>query len=212
MAVRILIDADARPDGSFPDVGGGAVKNEVRNNLARISLRWMIRQCFILKTGILFHRNMFKQVGMEADNLWPKVKFRPLPVMSFSGHPPDKTRPTHEMGPSRVIGEVMDFVSEEEEDLADAGSPINDRLKIGKSWWILEFVPQKIRFQNDADSWVSKLSCVIFLHALYESKLLSQHQPWSWAHHTHAAIGGGKSAQDCKAADEATPGWQEIQT
>lgn len=144
--------------GSHCDVGGGAVKNEIRNNLARISLRWMIRQCFILKTGILFHRNMFKQVGLEADNLWPKVKPRPPPVMSFSGERPAKTRPTPEMGPSRVIDEVQDFVSEEEEDLADAGSRINDMLKIGKSWWILEFVPQKIRFQNDEDSWISKLS------------------------------------------------------
>jgi len=166
IAVRISIHTDAQHNGSFPDVGGGAVKNEVRNNLARISLRWMIRQCFILKTGILFHRNMFKKVGLEADNLWPKVKPRPSSTMSFSGQPPAQTRPTPDMGPSRVIDEVTDFVSEEEEDLADARSPINDMLKIGKSWWILEFVPQKIRFQNDEDSWISKLSCVIFLRSL----------------------------------------------
>jgi hypothetical protein len=126
----------------------------------------MIRQCFILKTGILFHRNSFKKAGLEADTLWPKVKPRPPPVISFSGEPPAKTRPTPEMGSSRVIDEVKDFVSEEEEDLADAGSEINDMLKIGKSWWILEFVPQKIRFQNDEDSWISKLSCVIFLRSL----------------------------------------------
>ena len=42
------------------------MKNEVRNNLARISLRWMIRECFKLKTGILFHRDSFNIVGYRA--------------------------------------------------------------------------------------------------------------------------------------------------
>lgn len=51
-----------------------------------------------------------------------------------------------------------DFVNEEEEDLADALSDKNDMLNISKSWWILEYVPQQIRFQKDDDSWVRKLS------------------------------------------------------
>ncbi|KAF9055647.1 hypothetical protein BJ165DRAFT_1412195 [Panaeolus papilionaceus] len=144
--------------GCHCDVGGGAVKNEVRNNLARISLRWMVRECFKINSGILFNRDTFKHIGMDPNNLWPKVKPRPPPVTEFSGNPPPPTRPLPIMGVNGVLQEVEDFVSEEEEDLADAMSSINDMLKISKVWWLLECIPQKIRFQKDDDSWVRKLS------------------------------------------------------
>jgi len=65
------------------------------------------------------------------------------------------------MGVNGVNGRLddnNDFVNEEEEDLADALSPANDMLDKAKLWWILEYVPQKIRFQKDDDCWVKKLS------------------------------------------------------
>jgi len=144
--------------GCHCDVGGGAVKNEIRNNLARITLRWMVRECFRLKTGILFHRDTFKMIGLDHTTLWPVVKDRPPPVTSFSGKPPAPTRPLLTMGVNGALEDIDDFVSEEEEDLADIRSDLNDMLKISKSWWILEYFPQKIRFQKDDDSWVQKLS------------------------------------------------------
>ncbi len=141
------------------DVGGGAVKNEVRNNLARISLRWMIRECFKLKTGILFHRDSFNIVGMDPTSLWPYVKARPEPVKTFSGDPPPLERKgMHLVGVNGTLKQIDDFINEEEEDLADALSPKNDMLNISPSWWILEVIPQQIRFQTDDDSWVRKLS------------------------------------------------------
>ncbi|KAJ3574362.1 hypothetical protein NP233_g1816 [Leucocoprinus birnbaumii] len=145
--------------GCHCDVGGGAVKNEVRNNLARISLRWMVRECFKLNTGILFDKKMFKYIGMDPDTLWPVVKSRPPPVCKFSGDPPPPTRDFLTLpGRNGMLVEDNSFVNEEEEELADAKSPINDMLKIAKSWWLLELVPQKIRFQKDDDTWTSKLS------------------------------------------------------
>ncbi|KAF4612138.1 hypothetical protein D9613_004520 [Agrocybe pediades] len=144
--------------GCHCDVGGGAVKNEVRNNLARISLRWMIRECFRLKTGILFHRDSFKIAGLDPSTLWPRVKERPEPVTKFSGEPPKKTRDLTINPLNGAFTNVDDFVNEEEEDLADALSDKNDMLKIAKSWWILELIPQKIKFQTDDDAWVRKLS------------------------------------------------------
>ncbi|KJA19221.1 hypothetical protein HYPSUDRAFT_143965 [Hypholoma sublateritium FD-334 SS-4] len=145
--------------GCHCDVGGGAVKNEVRNNLARISLRWMIRECFKLKTGILFHRDSFNIVGMDPASLWPHVKPRPEPVNKFSGDPPPLERKgMHLVGVNGTLGQIDDFVNEEEEDLVDSLSPKNDMLKISLSWWILELFPQQIRFQTDDDSWVRKLS------------------------------------------------------
>ncbi|KAG6847987.1 hypothetical protein H0H93_004362 [Arthromyces matolae] len=140
------------------DVGGGAVRNEVRNNLARIPLRWMVRQCFLLKTGILFHKDMFKVIGMDPDSVWPIVKPRPPPVTALSTPHTAEVKYLPEIGSSRAIVDVSDFVSEEEEDLADALSPINDMLDIAKPWWLLEYIPQKIKYQGDDDEWVKKVS------------------------------------------------------
>jgi len=151
-------------DHGLVDVGGGAVKNEVRNSLARISLRWMVRECFKIDTGILFNPSMLTHIGMDPKSLWPKVKARPPPVHRFSGKPPPKTRPFLTLpGANGALVEDNSFVSEAEEDLADATSDINDMLDVAKSWWIMELVPQKIKFQKDDDTWTSKISYVWLL-------------------------------------------------
>ncbi|KAF8079272.1 hypothetical protein FPV67DRAFT_1691876 [Lyophyllum atratum] len=143
--------------GCHCDVGGGAVRNEIRNSLARIPLRWMVRQCFILKTGILFHKEMFKAIGMDPDSVYPVVRQRPPPVTALSAPHNKEVKYLDNIGTSRTLVDVSDFVSEEEEDLADALSPLNDMLNIAKSWWILEYIPQKLRYQGDDDTWVKEL-------------------------------------------------------
>ncbi|KAG8734887.1 hypothetical protein FRC10_011330 [Ceratobasidium sp. 414] len=60
--------------GAHCDVGGGSVPNETPNNLARIPLRWMIRECFINNTGILFHSAELDELGVCPTTLWPVVK------------------------------------------------------------------------------------------------------------------------------------------
>lgn len=119
----------------------------------------MVRECFKLNTGLLFDRKMLKIIGMDPDSLWPEVKPRPPPIHAFSGNPPPAVRPFLSLFGENGSTEE-DFVSEEEEELADARSPINDMLNISKSWWILELVPQKLRFQKDDDTWTSRISCV----------------------------------------------------
>ena len=64
--------------GCHCDIGGGSVQNGTRHTLARIPLRWMIRQCFLTNTGIIFDKDMLKSVmGIDADTLYPKVRDRP---------------------------------------------------------------------------------------------------------------------------------------
>ncbi|KAG9074894.1 hypothetical protein FRC06_010400, partial [Ceratobasidium sp. 370] len=60
--------------GAHCDVGGGSVPNETANSLARIPLRWMIRECFINNTGILFHSAELDELGISPASLWPVVK------------------------------------------------------------------------------------------------------------------------------------------
>jgi hypothetical protein len=112
----------------------------------------MIRQCFLLQTGILFHADMLRLVGMDPDTLYPRVLARPPPLLKS----PQETQSSSTVKTMGLLGEC-DFRSEEEEDLVDALSPINDELRRAKLWWILEIMPQKLRFQEDDDSWTQKL-------------------------------------------------------
>ena len=57
--------------------------------------------------------------------------------------------------------EEIPIGSEEEEELKDALSPIYDRLKLVRAWWILEFFPSvKVRYQQDDTSRGKKVMCV----------------------------------------------------
>ncbi|EEB88982.1 hypothetical protein MPER_12979 [Moniliophthora perniciosa FA553] len=47
------------------DIGGGSVDNEATTSLARISLRWMVRECYKAGTGILFHSERLRAIGLD---------------------------------------------------------------------------------------------------------------------------------------------------
>jgi len=55
-----------------------------------------------------------------------------------------------------VVNKDM-ILTEEEEDLADILSPINDQLVLAKSWWFLELLPLKLRYQRKDGTWGSRM-------------------------------------------------------
>ncbi|OJA08866.1 hypothetical protein AZE42_01742 [Rhizopogon vesiculosus] len=141
--------------GHHCDVGGSSVKNNTRNSLARIPLRWMIRECFKAEVGILFHRDMFKEIGMDYATLHPRVLERPNIIhhspCPSPRCPPDSMGqdPTKSTDPAIIYG---DFISEELEDVADAISRKHDKLIEAWRWWILEYTPQPTYYQDDNDN------------------------------------------------------------
>lgn len=146
--------------GCHCDVGGGSVPNGTRNSLARIPLRWMIRECFRANTGIQFHRESFKDVGLDPDTLYPFVEPRPPALMPSAALVAQVEAAAHAAEPTdeTLIDQVQasptaatTFKTEEIEELADALSPIYDELKISKTWWILEILPMRQREQNRRD-------------------------------------------------------------
>ncbi|KAI0800498.1 hypothetical protein C8Q74DRAFT_1214409 [Fomes fomentarius] len=60
--------------GCHCDVGGGSVLDETKYSLARIPLRWMIRECFRTNTGIRFHAELLKEIGLDPCTLWPGLR------------------------------------------------------------------------------------------------------------------------------------------
>lgn len=210
----------------LPDVGGGSVPNDTRHSLARIPLRWMIRECFRTNSGIQFEADKLRAIaGIDPASLYPIVLPRPPPLeihkevaaslalinYAKSGKVSDKemkmladsaklleekivesqeknqvkrtssmqktpSRPASVSGtekrdddldstasaPASIYGEDGDqdksvkphpFVSEEEEELFDALSPIYDQLKLAKPWWVLELLPIKQKMQRENGTW-----------------------------------------------------------
>jgi len=146
--------------GCHCDIGGGSVSTGVKPCLARIPIRWMIRECFKTKSGILFHIDGLKGIGLNPDALYPIVLPRP-PALSAGS-----TGPTAYIQPAPKTPEVAadsdDYVvaqtlteTEEEAELKDALAPVYDQLSLAWFWWLLEFLPMKHKFQEGDNSWAS---------------------------------------------------------
>ncbi|KAI0658451.1 hypothetical protein C8Q70DRAFT_196246 [Cubamyces menziesii] len=121
--------------GCHCDVGGGSVKDDVPHTLARIPLRWMIRECFKTNTGIRFHGELLRRIGLDPAALHPVVLDRPPPV---------QPQPEH----LDSVAPPVPYTTEEEHEVRDALSPVYDQLSIAPYWWLLEMLPMKKRVQG----------------------------------------------------------------
>jgi hypothetical protein len=167
--------------GCHCDIGGGSVANGTPHNLARISLRWMIRETFKTNSGIMFNSATLKQIGLDPATLYPKVLPRPPPItpeaLGIPRSPPTQSwwsqlfstptevslqhsrhlfckhgHGTTQAGVQNGAG-PLDIGTEEEEELKDALMPKFDQLALKWPWWILEIIPLKHRYQTKDDKW-----------------------------------------------------------
>ncbi|KAI0800507.1 hypothetical protein C8Q74DRAFT_418441 [Fomes fomentarius] len=114
--------------GCHCDVGGGSVKNETPHTLARIPLRWMIRECFRMNIGIRFHGELLRRIGLDPAALHPVVQPRP---------PALNPEPVHRDG----VAQPVAMSTEEEHEVRDALSPLYDQLSLAPYWWVFELLP-----------------------------------------------------------------------
>ena len=140
---------DTLPDSECVrvDVGGGSVLNETRNSLARISLRWMIQECFRTNTGIQFRPDALVALGLDLGtrhHARENLSQQPL-VTGDMGAP----RGPSTVNDSTMPAEASAFTTKEEEERADALSPMHDELDKVKAWWILECLPLRHRRQYE---------------------------------------------------------------
>lgn len=149
------------------------MSNTSRHNLARIPLRWMIRECFRTNSGIRFHSQLLQNIGLDPATLCDPTYKRPPPLFAEPGSPllgieereqdreaagpgaghmrspSESTLLNGSAGPSRVL-------SEEEEDVIDAVCPIYDELKLAPGWWALEIIPLAHRVRDKLKGWVDQ--------------------------------------------------------
>ncbi|KAF8597982.1 hypothetical protein BDV93DRAFT_478920 [Ceratobasidium sp. AG-I] len=143
--------------GAHSDVGGGSVPNETPHHLARIPLRWMIRECFTNNTGILFHSAELEELGLSPDALWPVVKTPILPTEDIAGsygRVASKNLATETL-PNNVARSAKNpfLVSSQSEEAEDALSPIYDKLSLSRWWRILEVLQTRRRHNWRDESW-----------------------------------------------------------
>lgn len=99
---------------SFPDVGGGSVANGTRYSLARIPLRWMIRECFKCDTGIIFDAAQLQQAGFRVSMQDGTPVLGDLPPRIILHVPPFTGREKYYAGQnlgSKIVQHVRDTVS-----------------------------------------------------------------------------------------------------
>ncbi|KAK7034621.1 hypothetical protein VNI00_012262 [Paramarasmius palmivorus] len=156
--------------GCHCDVGGGSVANSEKTNLARIPLRWMIRECFNTNSGIMFYKKGLEELGIKISTLYPLpeprltatkidpqnsdhcVRMRPREPSMFS-------RMTSRMFSKKGYTQIQNrsdsgrdtTLTEEHYELKDAMSPAYDQLDISWFWWILEYLP--LLQVTDGASW-----------------------------------------------------------
>jgi hypothetical protein len=118
----------------------------------------MVRQCFLAETGIMFNRQLLAKTGLDPGALYPNVLPRPNP-MTLERADRSRIASDYGSGTVTVVDERM-ILTEEEEDLADILSPINDELSLSKFWWLLEILPMTNKHQKEDGAWVWKTRCV----------------------------------------------------
>lgn len=101
----------------------------------------MIRECFKTNTGILFHADGLRNLGLDPDALWTNAHTRPPPA--------PLTSTTHIRRPCSPPPPADPLKTEEELELEDALSPIYDQLKRARPWWILEVIPSTNQYHNE---------------------------------------------------------------
>ena len=95
----------------------------------------MIRECFRMDTGIRFHGELLRRIGLDPAALHPVVQPRP---------PALKPEPVHRDS----VAQPVAHSTEEDHEVRDALSPLFDQLVLAPYWWFLETLPMEERIQG----------------------------------------------------------------
>ncbi|KAJ7253968.1 hypothetical protein C8J57DRAFT_1347969 [Mycena rebaudengoi] len=150
--------------GCHCDVGGGSVLNGTRPNLAHIPLRWMIRECFKARTGMVFSTTELAKLGIEPSHLYPDVRPRPDVDAVTQGSPTIRAieapgwipwaKSFLKSTPETVQELALPSMSEEEIDARDALAPMYDQLVLKSGTWqaMESFFTRKSVYDAAADT------------------------------------------------------------
>jgi len=159
--------------GCHADVGGGSHNNRYKDSLSYIPLRWMIKECYLAQTGILFDHEYLKQLGFDLLGLAHTLENKGLDVVALGfdiktleseeakkhsykeNSSPHITRPAQTRSKPSVMAALphvhnaLLYVGARK----DAFAKIWDQLVITKGWWVLEVIPMLTTHQMENGDW-----------------------------------------------------------
>ena len=107
----------------------------------------MIQECFRTKTGIQFRPDALEALGLDLGTRYhARENPSQLPLVTGDIGAPRDPGPIND---SIMSAEASAFTTREEEERADALSPMHDELDNVKVWWILEYLPLRHRRQYE---------------------------------------------------------------
>lgn len=107
----------------------------------------MIHECFRTKSGVLFRREALESLGLQpGTHRGPNGRPSQHPLCTGDT---DTLIDANATSDTLSSTEAPALTSRDEEERADALSPIHDQLEVAKAWWILEWVPLRHRRQYE---------------------------------------------------------------
>ncbi|QRV72408.1 hypothetical protein RhiJN_00422 [Ceratobasidium sp. AG-Ba] len=147
--------------GCHSDVGGSSVADTTPHSLSNITLRWMVRECEMANTQILWN---MPRLGQFAIDISPER-------LQLARDITDNAAATHKAGQKPLYaekyGKQLDKYEEGRIQIQDAKSSVYDSLMphwtwpaffplgFNLLWWILELLPTKLWFQDNRGKWHS---------------------------------------------------------
>lgn len=124
----------------------------------------------------MFDSKLLAKIGMDPATLYPHVLPRPGAI-TFERADRSRIASDHSSGLVTIVNRRM-ILTEEEEDLADVLSPINDELSLSRTWWFLELLPMKQKHQKKDGSWI------------WRTKYADPNAKWNHFRTTHPLFSG----------------------
>ena len=109
----------------------------------------------------MFKADGLREVGLDPSRLYPHVLPRPAALLLKQADP---NRVGHNNGTVSVV-EPSVILTEEEEDLVDALSPINDQLWLSPVWWLLELLPMRQKCLKKDGTWGTQMKSGSFMES-----------------------------------------------
>ncbi|TFK63570.1 hypothetical protein BDN72DRAFT_775750 [Pluteus cervinus] len=131
--------------GCHDDIGGGSHTDKIKESLSYIPLRWMIKECFAIATGIVFNNDYLVTLGLDPSVLEELAAGGPdIPEAEVDQAQHPLRDPDLDLDPEETI-----VTAKPPRDKTDSLAGIWDPLDLVRAWWILEYIPTLSVFQDD---------------------------------------------------------------
>ena len=145
--------------GCHADVGGGSHPDEEPTSLSYIPLRWMIKECYLAKTGLKFDVDALTEIGLNSTKLEENPE--DIDAGEHGGQPTTPQVAQDQENPAPQI--TSETHIQWKKDTVDAVAIIYDQLTLVFFWWFLEIIPMLTLRHTKNGLWLRERRWVNFV-------------------------------------------------